>query len=85
MNIELKLSEIQEQALNERAAALGIDPDTLVTQAVENLLVTSKEESVELLSGEAWIRGFRQWAQSRDGILNPDVDVSRDSIYGRRE
>jgi len=86
MNIELPLSLMMQQKLNQFAAITGKSVDELILQAVEDKLAEAFIDDTQPPNAAAtnWIEELRSWSNGHP-VSTHFVDDSRDSIYeGRR-
>ena len=86
ITVPVSLTPAEEAALRARAKAEGVSVDSLLHQAVVQLLSGAAAGRPELLTPEEWEREFREWV---DGMPNfprlSDDAISRESIYTRED
>ncbi len=82
MQLTLRLTPELESELNAQAALTGKPPEELVLEALRDKFASEPTPTTKV-STEEWLRHFDAWIGSLES-RNPEVDVSRESIYPDR-
>jgi hypothetical protein len=83
MTVTLNLPPQVEQAYLAEAHARGLPLD----EVVREVLVAARPAPASELRPEEWVREFKAWTKSHEGLGLPllsDADISRESIYAER-
>ena len=84
MNIELRLSSEDEQALRKHIASTGGDVETYVSDVVAESLQSELQTARNTRTRPGtFAERLRAWAE-RHPRLDHEIDVSRESIYAGR-
>ena len=86
VTVPVPLTPEEEAALLAQAKTQGISVDSLLRQAVLNIISAAPPVNTEQFSAQQWEKEFDEWL---DGLPNlptlSDEAISRESIYTRED